>query len=75
MARAYPDFYRAYCSQPTTVVCTPAPDDFNPCEDIMSSEALRVLIWMVAVLALLGNGAVLLVLMSMNHRLTQPINQ
>lgn len=73
-ATAYTSFYQKFCSQPTTVVCTPEPDDFNPCEDIMTSEPLRVVIWMVAVLALLGNGTVLLVLMSTNDLLTQATN-
>lgn len=63
-------FYRDHCSGVTAVVCTPVPDAFNPCEDIMSYELLRVVIWMVAVLALLGNGTVLLVLMGTNKRQT-----
>lgn len=45
------------------VNCTPTQDDFNPCEDIMSSVFQRVLVWLVSVLALLGNAAVLLVLL------------
>lgn len=56
-------FYREHCSNSTSIVCTPAPDDFNPCEDIMSPRALRVIIWIVSILALLGNAAVLLVLL------------
>lgn len=45
------------------VNCTPTQDAFNPCEDIMSSVFQRVLVWVVSVLALLGNAAVLLVLL------------
>lgn len=46
------------------VRCTPAPDAFNPCEDIMGHWSLRAAVWLVAVLALFGNVAVMLVLVS-----------
>lgn len=51
------------CSNDTTIACTPTQDEFNPCEDIMAHVPLRVLIWIVSILALLGNIAVLLVLL------------
>uniref|UniRef100_A0A669EBD5 Thyrotropin receptor n=1 Tax=Oreochromis niloticus TaxID=8128 RepID=A0A669EBD5_ORENI len=54
-------FFREYCSNSTNITCSPAPDDFNPCEDIMSATPLRILIWIISVLALLGNAVVLLV--------------
>lgn len=50
-------------SNSSPVNCTPTQDAFNPCEDIMSSVFQRVLVWVVSVLALLGNAAVLLVLL------------
>lgn len=59
-------FYRDYCTNSSSITCTPTQDDFNPCEDIMSPILLRVLIWIVSVLALLGNAAVLLVLLGKN---------
>ncbi|KAM3592381.1 uncharacterized protein V6R79_017614 [Siganus canaliculatus] len=65
-------FYRDYCSNSTSITCTPNQDEFNPCEDIMSSVALRVLIWIVSILALLGNAAVLLVLLGSRSKLTVP---
>lgn len=59
-------FYRDFCTNSSSVSCVPAQDAFNPCEDIMSSLFSRVLIWTVSVLALLGNAAVLLVLLGPN---------
>ncbi|CAL8282713.1 unnamed protein product [Merluccius merluccius] len=52
--------------------CTPMPDIFNPCEDIMTAPPLRVLIWFISVLALLGNSVVLLVLLGSRAKLTVP---
>lgn len=59
-------FYRDYCSNFTSIICTPTEDAFNPCEDIMSAVPLRVIIWIISILALLGNAAVLVVLLGMN---------
>nr|XP_057918462.1 follicle-stimulating hormone receptor isoform X1 [Doryrhamphus excisus] len=52
--------------------CSPMPDAFNPCEDIMAAVPLRALIWIVSVLTLLGNVAVLLVLLGSRSKLTVP---
>ncbi|XP_041671985.1 follicle-stimulating hormone receptor isoform X2 [Cheilinus undulatus] len=65
-------FYRAFCSNSTSITCTPIPDAFNPCEDIMSAVPLRVLIWIISILALLGNTAVLVVLLGSRSKLTVP---
>lgn len=54
------------------VHCEPAPDAFNPCEDLMGNWTLRVAVWLVAIAALLGNTAVLLVLLSSTFRMTVP---
>lgn len=62
-AQDSPDFYREYCSNSTSIACSPTPDAFNPCEDIMAGIPLRVLIWIISILALLGNSAVLFVLL------------
>lgn len=62
----YPSHCCAFQQPPSNsspVNCTPTQDAFNPCEDIMSSVFQRVLVWVVSVLALLGNAAVLLVLL------------
>ena len=61
--RDVPDFWENYCTNVTLVNCTPTPDAFNPCEDIMTDTPLRVLIWIISILALLGNAAVLLILL------------
>lgn len=54
------------------VTCYPAPDAFNPCEDLMGNWGLRCAVWLVAVAALVGNLAVLLVLLSSRFRMTVP---
>ena len=42
--------------------CSPVPDDFNPCEDLLgNSDVLRAAIWFVIIFAVIGNGAVLFV--------------
>ena len=46
-----------------TVRCYPTPDAFNPCEDVMGNNFLRFLVWIVVVAAVLGNFAVIVVLM------------
>lgn len=46
------------------VECDPVPDAFNPCEDIMGNLALRVAVWLVVVTAVVGNLAVMIVLIS-----------
>ncbi|XP_024939986.1 lutropin-choriogonadotropic hormone receptor isoform X8 [Cephus cinctus] len=54
------------------VNCEPIPDAFNPCEDLMGNWALRIAVWLVAVLAIVGNLAVLIVLVSSRFRMTVP---
>lgn len=44
------------------VACYPAPDEFNPCEDVMGNLYLRILVWIVVVAAVAGNFAVIVVL-------------
>ncbi|CAD5122991.1 DgyrCDS11383 [Dimorphilus gyrociliatus] len=43
------------------VSCTPAPDAFNPCEGVLGSEWLRVVVWFAILLAVIGNSVVLIV--------------
>ncbi|XP_053408485.1 thyrotropin receptor-like isoform X2 [Mercenaria mercenaria] len=54
------------------VACTPEPDAFNPCEDVMGYEWLRVTVWFVLLAALLGNSVVLIVLTSSRGKFTVP---
>uniref|UniRef100_A0A8D8WM66 Lutropin-choriogonadotropic hormone receptor n=1 Tax=Cacopsylla melanoneura TaxID=428564 RepID=A0A8D8WM66_9HEMI len=46
------------------ITCTPAPDAFNPCEDIMGYAWLRLCVWFVISTAIVGNLAVLVVTLS-----------
>lgn len=46
------------------VKCYPMPDALNPCEDVMGSHWLRGSVWVVVLLAVFGNVAVLVVLFS-----------
>ncbi|XP_046408920.1 uncharacterized protein LOC124173521, partial [Ischnura elegans] len=55
---------------PRTVVCHPEPDPFNPCEDIMGNWWLRISAWLMGILSLLGNIAVLFVLLSCQFRMS-----
>lgn len=55
---------------PHNVTCTPLPDAFNPCEDIMGYMWLRVVVWFVVITALLGNSVVLLVTALSKYKLT-----
>lgn len=52
------------------VKCFPEPDALNPCEDVMGNVVLRVSVWIVVVMAVLGNLAVLVVLMSSRFTMT-----
>uniref|UniRef100_A0A3P9IUP7 Thyrotropin receptor n=1 Tax=Oryzias latipes TaxID=8090 RepID=A0A3P9IUP7_ORYLA len=72
MAKYITDFYKDHCSNSTSITCSPTPDNLNPCEDIMSPVPLRVLIWIISVLALLGNTVVLVVLLGSRSKLTVP---
>lgn len=59
------------CSTPH-VHCTPSPDALNPCEDIMGYDWLRVSVWFVVITAMVGNLAVLVVLLSTMFEVTVP---
>lgn len=54
------------------VVCTPQPNAFNPCEDVMGYEWLRVFVWFVLLAALCGNFIVIIVLITARSKLTVP---
>ncbi|XP_075146788.1 leucine-rich repeat-containing G protein-coupled receptor 1 [Haematobia irritans] len=46
------------------VDCSPMANDLNPCEDVMGYKWLRISVWIVVALAVIGNVAVLVVLLS-----------
>lgn len=51
------------------VNCTPEPDAFSPCEDLLGDWVMRLVAWAVGTIALLGNAAVLIVLLGLGRRL------
>ncbi|XP_065747063.1 lutropin-choriogonadotropic hormone receptor isoform X2 [Phocoena phocoena] len=65
------DYDYGFCL-PKTLQCAPEPDAFNPCEDIMGYDFLRVLIWLINILAITGNVTVLFVLLTSRYKLTVP---
>uniref|UniRef100_A0A4W5KMR8 Thyroid stimulating hormone receptor n=1 Tax=Hucho hucho TaxID=62062 RepID=A0A4W5KMR8_9TELE len=58
------------CEEGEEVTCAPAPDEFNPCEDIMGFSFLRVSVWFVSLLAVVGNMVVMLVLLTSHYKLS-----
>ncbi|XP_045518123.1 lutropin-choriogonadotropic hormone receptor isoform X1 [Pieris brassicae] len=54
------------------IECTPLPDALNPCEDVMGWSWLRASVWFVITAAVVGNIAVLLVLLTNHTELTVP---
>ncbi|XP_005148917.2 thyrotropin receptor isoform X2 [Melopsittacus undulatus] len=60
------------CGSNEDVICTPEPDEFNPCEDIMGYQFLRIVVWFVNLLAILGNIFVLCILLTSHYKLTVP---
>ncbi|XP_060040386.1 follicle-stimulating hormone receptor-like [Erinaceus europaeus] len=68
----YSEFDYDFCNEITDVTCSPKPDAFNPCEDIMGHNVLRVLIWFISILAIMGNIVVLVILITSQYKLTVP---
>ncbi|XP_053459535.1 thyrotropin receptor [Nycticebus coucang] len=60
------------CGDSEDMVCTPKSDEFNPCEDIMGYKFLRIVVWFVSLLALLGNVFVMVILLTSHYKLTVP---
>ncbi|XP_064411711.1 follicle-stimulating hormone receptor isoform X2 [Latimeria chalumnae] len=67
-----PHFDYDFCREMLHVDCSPKPDAFNPCEDIMGYDVLRILIWFINILAITGNIVVLAVLLTSRYKLTVP---
>uniref|UniRef100_A0A913HVI7 G_PROTEIN_RECEP_F1_2 domain-containing protein n=1 Tax=Strongyloides stercoralis TaxID=6248 RepID=A0A913HVI7_STRER len=59
--RAVLDFYQ-------NITCNPMPDDLNPCEDIVEYPFLRIVIWIVGILAIVGNIGVWIVLLTVKNK-------
>ncbi|XP_053146751.1 thyrotropin receptor isoform X2 [Hemicordylus capensis] len=60
------------CEGSDDIACIPEPDEFNPCEDIMGYKFLRIVVWFVNLLAILGNAFVLFILLTSHYKLTVP---
>ncbi|KAF7662356.1 hypothetical protein LDENG_00237700 [Lucifuga dentata] len=65
----YPDL-ELDCLNTPFVKCTPKPDAFNPCEDLLGFSFLRSLTWIITVFAVAGNLAVLVILLISHRKLT-----
>eukprot|EP00064_Thunnus_orientalis_P016917 superscaffoldBa00003463_g16990 len=48
----------------------PVPDAFNPCEDVISQSFLRVLVWVVSLLAISANFLVMIILLTSRQKLS-----
>ncbi|XP_010003276.1 PREDICTED: follicle-stimulating hormone receptor [Chaetura pelagica] len=66
------EFDYGLCNEIVNVACSPEPDAFNPCEDIMGYNILRVLIWFISILSVTGNIVVLIILISSQYKFTVP---
>lgn len=60
----------ALCNELDTdgLLCTPLPDALNPCEDVMSQGFLRVLVWVVSLLAISANLLVMFILLTSRQK-------
>ncbi|KAM9306558.1 thyrotropin receptor-like isoform 2-T2 [Pholidichthys leucotaenia] len=52
------------------VFCTPLPDALNPCEDVISQRFLRVMVWVVSLIAISSNLLVLFILVTSRQKLS-----
>nr|XP_004564759.2 thyrotropin receptor-like [Maylandia zebra] len=50
--------------------CTPLPDALNPCEDVMSKDILRILVWVVSLFAISANLLVLFILLTSRQKMS-----
>ncbi|KAL6466482.1 hypothetical protein MHYP_G00242860 [Metynnis hypsauchen] len=64
----YPDL--DLCVSSSSFRCTPEPDAFNPCEDLLGYGFLRSVTWIITIFSVLGNLAVLIVLLVSHQKLT-----
>ncbi|XP_063774754.1 follicle-stimulating hormone receptor-like isoform X2 [Pseudophryne corroboree] len=64
------DFH--FCLDVQNFACFPKPDEFNPCEDIMGYDFLRILMWCISILAIAGNAVVLIILITSKSKFNVP---
>ncbi|XP_071493575.1 G-protein coupled receptor GRL101-like [Diadema antillarum] len=53
------DEYRFCCMAKHVPQCRPLPNEFSSCEDLMSNVILRMCIWLLGIVALVGNAFVI----------------
>ncbi|XP_067684467.1 G-protein coupled receptor GRL101-like [Haliotis asinina] len=56
------DAYEFCCIRPVSVIqekCLPQPDEFSSCSDLLKNVYLRISLWLLGAVALVGNSAVL----------------
>ncbi|KAG5674279.1 hypothetical protein PVAND_004258 [Polypedilum vanderplanki] len=63
---------QSYETNPMLVKCLPTPGPFLPCEDLFDWWTLRCGVWVVFLLALLGNGIVVFVLIFSRSKMDVP---
>ncbi|XP_065072705.1 leucine-rich repeat-containing G-protein coupled receptor 5 isoform X2 [Ochlerotatus camptorhynchus] len=59
-------------AQPGTIQCVPEPGPFMPCQDLFDWWTLRCGVWVVFLLAMLGNGTVVFVLIFSRSKMDVP---
>lgn len=62
------DLYLLCCIRPSTVSesqCLPKPNEFSSCDDLMRNEVLRAFVWIIGLMALLGNALAIVYRLSM----------
>jgi len=52
------------------IECSPEPDAFNPCQDVMGTHMLRACSWFISIFAILGNAFQLVILFHNRQELT-----
>ncbi|XP_007903189.1 follicle-stimulating hormone receptor [Callorhinchus milii] len=72
LSKDEPVFDYGLCSETGEVICSPSPDEFNPCEDVLGKDILRIITWLMNILAIIGNVVVLAVLLTSRYKLTVP---
>ncbi|KAH9496643.1 hypothetical protein Btru_009916 [Bulinus truncatus] len=54
------DSFTFCCLAPEGVECSPKQDEFSSCEDLMSNHVLRISIWVLGSIAIIGNFVVII---------------
>ena len=55
LEQLHTDAYKFCCIAKHVRKCTPEPDEFSSCQDLLSNRSLQISIWVLGVIALFGN--------------------